>query len=71
MSDFAEEVYGLLTDDWQSAREISERIQGYDTKTAIYKIRRVLSTYERYGLVEMAETERDGCHKRRYWRLSQ
>ncbi len=71
MSDFAEQVYSLLTDDWQTSRDLAERIGGRDLEVLAYKVRRVLHTYSRYGLVEVSYTEGNGCNKRYYWRLAQ
>jgi len=69
VSDFSERVYSLLTDEWQSSRQIAERVgDPRDVKAMTYKVRRVLLTYVGYGMVEVSETVGDGCNRRFYWR---
>lgn len=69
MSDFSEDVLRAVTDDWQSTREIMDRIPagrgvlraGYDNH-----IRHHLRKWERYGRIERRWTEDGrGCEWRR------
>lgn len=72
MSEATDSIRASLTDEWQSTKEIIEKVRMRgDRNCRASKVYRILQSDAKYGLVELKVVEEGPSGRRAMWRLPQ